>query len=150
MLKETIQDISSFGGNPIYLVVAFFFLMTKKYPEFWTLTVMFVIAYLVTMAIRFTFWEERPDHQKYKNLWEKFDSGGFPSLHAARAAMLALAVMFYFNNVIVTIALAAGVATTAYARVWLKRHHPRDVIAGIIIGAIIYFATAKFIIPFIF
>ena len=150
MLKETIQDISSFGGNPIYFATAFFFLITQKFAQLWTLAIMLVIAYLVTMAIRFTFWEERPDHQKYKNLWEKFDSGGFPSLHAARAAMLALVVMFYFNNVIVTIALAAGVATTAYARVWLKRHHPRDVIAGIIIGAIIYFATAKFIIPLIF
>ncbi|MEM4248128.1 MAG: phosphatase PAP2 family protein [Candidatus Nanoarchaeia archaeon] len=150
MLKETIQDISSFGGNPIYFAVAFFFLITKKYPEFWTMTLMLIIAYLVTMAIRFTWWEERPDHQKYKTAWEKFDSGGFPSLHAARAAMLALPIMFHFNNILVTIVLAVGVAATAYARVWLKRHHPRDVIAGIILGAIIYFATAKFIIPLIF
>jgi membrane-associated phospholipid phosphatase len=150
MLSEKIQDISSFGGDPIYFAVAFVFLITQKFAQLWTLAIMLIIAYLVTLAIRLAWWEERPDHQKYKNLWEKFDSGGFPSLHAMRATLLALVVMFYFNNMLAMIVFAAGIAATAYARVWMKRHLPRDVIAGIIIGIIIYFITANFIIPLFF
>jgi membrane-associated phospholipid phosphatase len=58
--------------------------------------------------------------------------------------------MFYFNNMLAMIVFAAGIAATAYARVWMKRHLPRDVIAGIILGIIIYFITANFIIPLFF
>jgi len=147
MLKESIQDISSFGGTPVYFATVGVFLITNKLPQFWLLTFTFVIAYLVTMAIRFTWWEERPDHEKYKNIWEKFDSGSFPSLHAMRATMLALVLIFFFNTVLATVVLVAGIAAVAYARIWLKRHHPRDVVVGIVLGIVIYYITANFIMP---
>jgi len=136
-MKNTIQDISSLGGNPIYFAVAFLFLITKHFREFWILTIAFVIAYLITMAIRFTWWQERPDKQKYHGLWEKFDSGSFPSLHAARATMLAIFVSIFYQNIFVWIAFIAAVVLVCWARVYLKRHRLIDVIIGALTGLII-------------
>ena len=144
-MKNTIQDISSLGGNPIYFIAALLFLITSHFREFWILTVAFIIAYLTTVAIRFTWWQERPDHQKYHNLWGKFDSGSFPSLHAARATMLAIVVAVFYQSIWVWIAFAAGVVLVCWARIYLKRHRIIDVIIGTLMGLLISFIAPQII-----
>lgn len=144
-MKNTIQDISSLGGNPIYFVAALLFLISNNLREFWTLTIAFVIAYLLTAGIRFVWWQERPDHQKYHNLWEKFDSGSFPSLHAARAVVLAVVVSVFYQNIWVAAAFAAAIFAVCWARIYLKRHRPIDVIAGVVLGLIISWVAPQII-----
>ena len=145
MLKETISDISSLGGNPVYFGFTFLFLATNHLKEFWALTVALILAYSLTMAIRVSWWQQRPDHQKYSDFWEKFDSGSFPSLHAIRATMLASSLIIFYQNIFVAIAFSGAVAAVCFARLWLKRHRAVDVVAGVIFGLIISWLAPQII-----
>jgi len=144
-MKNTIQDISSLGGNPVYFIAAFLFLITKHYYEFWSLTIALAMIYSIVMAIRFTWWTERPDHQKYHNLWEKFDSGSFPSLHAARATILAIIVSIFYQSWIAAVVFAIGIVFVCFARIYLKRHRLIDVAVGVLFGLIIGWVAPQII-----
>lgn len=144
-MKNTIQDISSLGGNPVYFTAALLFLISNNMREFWALTIAFIIAYLTTMVIRFTWWQERPDHQRYHNLWEKFDSGSFPSLHAARVTVLAVTVAVFYQNIWVAIAFAFGIFAVCFARIYLKRHRLIDVTIGTVMGLVLAWMVPQII-----
>ncbi|HIK00929.1 TPA: phosphatase PAP2 family protein [archaeon] len=133
---DLIPDISSLGGDPIYVASAFLFLITKNYAEFWALTIAFVIIYGVTATIRFFWWKKRPDGQNYANWFEKLKSGAFPSLHAGRATALAITLIGFYENFFVTVVFIAGIIAVCVTRVMLKRHNPIDVLVGAIFGIV--------------
>jgi len=144
-MKNTIQDISSLGGNPVYFIAAFLFLITNHIREFWILTLAFVIAYLLTAGIRIAWWTERPDHQKFNNLWQKFDSGSFPSLHSARVTIIAITAAAFYHNIWAYIVFAIAILAVCWARVFLKRHRLVDVAVGTLFGLIIAALTPQII-----
>ena len=68
---------------------------------------------------------------------ERYLAGGFPSVHSARIAALALGVHAYFPSALIMaggilVALAVG-----YSRIYLKKHNVIDVVGGFAIGIFI-------------
>lgn len=146
MLKENIQDISSLGGNAIYVITALIFLL---YPDgmvvFWQLLTAYFCVAIITVVTRIVHFSDRPDHQKYNGVLSKLDASGFPSLHAGRAAALTVIVLNYFQNTWVTVIGVLMILGVAVARVALKRHHVIDVMFGAILGVASALLTIKII-----
>lgn len=145
MLKENIQDISALGGNPVYLLFILLAFIAKLEKEFTILLIALLLAYAITAAIRLFWWTERPDKQRYKNLWQKFDSGSFPSLHAARATILFITLSLFYKNIFATTLFLSAILTVCFARVRLKRHRIIDVIFGVLLGLFAYFVAPQII-----
>ena len=59
---------------------------------------------------------------------------GFPSDHSAAAGLLAVLVLHWRR--LVGLAVAAGAAVVAWARVAAHVHHAQDVLAGLVLGAV--------------
>ena len=147
ILKENIQDISSLGGNAIYGIAALLFLFSPEGENvFWQLITAYIFVCIITIVTRFVHFSDRPDHQKYgRNIISKLDASGFPSLHAGRAAALAVIIMNYFQNSWVIIISILTILGVAIARVALKRHHVIDVMFGAILGVASALLTIKII-----
>ena len=81
---------------------------------------------LTTVALKYTVREKRPDND---------DMDSFPSGHTSSAMTGAV---FIHKRYGFTYALPAylGAIYTGYSRIQVNRHHPRDVIAGAVIGAV--------------
>jgi len=90
----------------------------------------FYLAYGTTMAstvaLKYTVREKRPDNN---------DRDSFPSGHTASAVAGAT---FIHKRYGFKYAIPAymGAIYTGYSRIQVNRHHPRDVIAGAVIGAL--------------
>ena len=150
MWLETIREISGFGGNPIYIVVMLSFLLTNHFTEFIQLLAAIILAYVIVMAIRFTFWTKRPDYKtKPKNIWEKFDEGSFPSMHVIRAVMLAVILSLFFSSLIITLITIATVLLVGWSRMYLNRHYLRDILISVPIGLGISYLTIAYMVPII-
>jgi len=81
---------------------------------------------LSTIALKYTIRAKRPDNN---------DRDSFPSGHTASAISGAV---FIHKRYGFEYALPAylGAFYTAYSRIQVNRHHPRDVLAGALIGAV--------------
>ena len=79
-----------------------------------------------TVALKYTVREKRPDND---------DRDSFPSGHTSSAMTGAV---FIHRRYGFTYAIPAylGVIYTGYSRIHVNRHHPRDVLAGAVIGAV--------------
>ena len=88
---------------------------------------------LATVALKYTVREKRPDNN---------DRDSFPSGHTASAISGAVFIHKRYG-LSYALPLYAGAIYTGYSRIQVNRHHPRDVAAGAIIGALSswYFTT---------
>jgi membrane-associated phospholipid phosphatase len=136
-LEENIQDISSLGGLPFFLVMiagaAFFDLKLA-----FLLIAGLVCCYAAIALIRLVWFRNRPKPEKYTTFWGRIDASSFPSLHAMRAAFLSTLGADIAGYSAPAIALAL-IATSAvmWARVRKKRHFASDVIFGALLGIIL-------------
>lgn len=130
-----IRDVAGMGGFPISTLITLLFLFINI-NIFFQLLVAFAIAYGLTIIGRALFWKQRPKKRKYKNFLEKIDAGSFPSLHSARAGVLVTILSNFFANNFITGLLIISAIGVAWARVYLKKHFPVDVITGLVIGAV--------------
>ena len=133
MWKGLIRDIAGMGGFPISTLITLIFLFINT-TVFFQLLISFAIAYGLTIIGRTILFKERPKKKKHKNIFEKIDAGSFPSLHSARAAVLAVILSIAVSNNKITILFVLSALGVAWARVKLYKHYPVDVIAGLIIG----------------
>lgn len=135
--REFLEDVKAFGGLPIYLVlIVLFFILGYKTMSV-RLAIGLFLAYALTSSIRFLFFKERPDKQKYRGFAQKIDASSFPSLHAMRASCLAVLIILFFSNMWITCIAIIAAISVALVRVLQKRHYSADVIAGLIFGVII-------------
>lgn len=139
--KEFLEDIKAFGGLPIYLfLIALFFILDYTAMGV-RLAIGLFLAYALTSSIRFVFFKQRPDKQKFKGLAQKIDASSFPSLHAMRAGCLAVLLIIFFGNFWITIISIIAAICVALVRVVQKRHFASDVIAGLIFGVLVAFVS---------
>ena len=89
---------------------------------YWT----FGTTMATTVALKYTVKEKRPDNN---------DRDSFPSGHTASTISSAV---FIHRRYGFTYAIPAylGAVYTGYSRIHVNRHHPRDVFAGAVIGAV--------------
>jgi membrane-associated phospholipid phosphatase len=135
--REFLEDVKAFGGLPIYLALIAVFFVLGYVSMSVRLLIGLVLAYALTSSIRFIFFRQRPDKQKFKGLAQKIDASSFPSLHAMRAGCLAILLIVFFSNFWITVISIIAAVCVALVRVVQKRHFASDVIVGLIFGAII-------------
>ena len=140
--QQHIYEFTSFGGIIIYLLTAIFFLFLGNLGMFYRLLIGIFLIYLIVITIKIFYFKNRPRKYKYSNFIEKIDASSFPSVHSARSAFLAAALMNYFGNFAVSITLTILVAVVAYSRIYLKTHDVRDVAAGIALGLALFFIVS--------
>ena len=135
------RDLTSFGSLWFYIILMLFFLIQENYQVFKKLIVGFVLIYGITIIIRSIWFKNRPKKYSYNNYIEKLDAASFPSLHATRISFLGLFFASYFNNFMLSFLIVVLVLIVLYARTYLKKHDWKDVIAGFIIGILVYLAV---------
>lgn len=95
-----------------------------------------VLAVFV-LAIKFTIRRQRPEGD-WGAIYRNTDPHSFPSGHAARTAMLAvLALGLGFTTL--GLLLLVWMALVSLARVWMGVHYLSDILAGILLGALVGF-----------
>lgn len=133
---NTLHDLSSLGGLPIF-IVSIFLLYFSNEQLAGRLLISLLVCYVLISILRLAFFRERPIKKKYKNLFQKIDASSFPSLHAMRAGVLAVVFAKVFNNPLVTGFLVIAMIGVVIARVLLKKHWISDVVVGLVLGAIV-------------
>ena len=87
----------------------------------------------MTMALKYTVKEKRPDNS---------DEDSFPSGHTSTTVNSAV-FMHKRYGLSYALPLYAGAIYTGYSRIHSNRHHPKDVVAGALLGTVSawYFTT---------
>jgi len=139
--SDFFRDFSALGSLWLYLLAVLIFFMFRNYMLLNKLAIGLVLMQSAVIIIRTFYFKERPNKYPYKSYIERIDASSFPSLHSARITFLAIAFMNYYNEMIFSILLAALAVIVMYSRIYLKKHDLKDVLAGAILGAIVYFAV---------
>lgn len=97
-----------------------------------------VVAYAVSDALKLVVREDRPCQSLRVVTLEACPAPGdwsFPSNHAAVATAAAVALLFVSRRFGAVAAVAA--CAMAVSRVWVGAHYPHDVVAGVLVGALV-------------
>ena len=100
-----------------------------------------ILIYLIVIFVKLIYFKNRPEKIPYSSMIERLDASSFPSLHAARTGFLGIIFIKFFNNMIISVILAVLTVLICYSRVYLKKHDAKDVIAGIVLGILVYFGV---------
>jgi membrane-associated phospholipid phosphatase len=112
-------------------------------------------SYLFGSLVKLCYYKPRPNEQAYKNLFQKIDASSFPSVHTSNSFIVAFFGVYSWltNNSFLYAALwFLFFAIISLSRIALKKHHPIDILAGVIFGMCIVAlvaAYATYIIKFI-
>lgn len=136
--SDFFRDFTAFGSLWFYLIAILIFLIIKNYNIFIKLLIGLLLIYAVVIFIRTFYFKNRPKKYHYTSFIEKLDASSFPSLHSARAAFLSIVLMNFFNNIAFSAFIFVLIIIITYSRIYLKKHDLKDVLAGIIIGLIVY------------
>lgn len=131
------KKISKFASFEVFVLLFFVFVFFTP-PFFVNYGAFLVVSTGVIYLIKHFYPTKRPDDEgmKRKYFWQKTDLSSFPSAHAARTSGL-FALGLYSFSILANVFLFLYMAIICYARVVSKRHYVKDVVAGVLIGAII-------------
>lgn len=104
--------------------------------------VVVVVAYGVDAVLKLAVREDRPCQSLHMRTLEACPAPGdwsFPSNHTAIAAAAAVALVFVSRR-LGAVAVIAAPAMGA-SRVWVGAHYPHDVLAGLVVGALVALAA---------
>lgn len=135
VLDEFFSAITSFG-SPVFYILVILVLFKLGIPFAISLFLSLIFVELFCIAIKLIYRKERPVEQARDNIYNKIDANSFPSVHSARISLIAAMFSLYFKDTpifIISIIIMLGVG---YSRIYLKRHHSIDVLAGFLIGII--------------
>ena len=139
------RDITTFGGEIFYMLILICTIALSEYSLFWILLWGNVISIIVVILTRTLYFKPRPNKQTYSNWLEKMDASSFPSLHTARIWFLSLMFVQFFEYAIsITTVLILLATTTSYSRIYLKKHDLFDVLAGLILAIVLFYAAITF------
>ena len=106
-------------------------------PILWAEGILFPLIVILRLTIR----RERPSARDVRG-WEAWNRFSFPSYHAARIWVIALAISSQLPHLMIsTVSMAMIVCAS---RLVLHRHYLSDVLAGSLIGGLAYHAAALF------
>ena len=142
--SDFFRDITSFASLWWYLLIALVFFVNKNYDIFIKLVIGLLIIYFIAILIRTFYFKPRPKKYSYNSYIEKLDASSFPSLHSSRAVFMSIILMKFFNNFALSALLAVLTIIIAYSRIQLKKHDLMDVLAGVVVGTVVY-SIANFI-----
>ena len=130
--------ITSLVGLPYVILITIGLWSFEKIKIMEEFVLAIVICEVVIYTIRYFYFRPRPigKTENFTSLFERLDESSFPSIHAARAGIFAviLSQMIPMKAKILLWIMSGAVCVS---RIYLKRHHPSDVIVGGILGLII-------------
>ncbi|ELR20579.1 PAP2 superfamily domain containing protein [Acanthamoeba castellanii str. Neff] len=137
--------------SPLFILLSFFYLDPASVAKVKYLYIMLFVDILLTGGIKFLTKRTRPSYNK-GGLFVGPDIFSFPSGHSSRAMLLAHVSIFVFGWQ--SPWRAAGVmcwaALVAVSRLALGRHFLTDVMGGLTLGALEFWATFLFLQRFVF
>ncbi len=133
------KDITIFGGTYFYILILTITIILKQYNNAIKLTIAWILITLLSITIRYFYFKPRPKIKKYNNIIEKIDASSFPSMHAGRSTILFLFLTTIIKNPPLQILILFIWINILLSRIILKKHYIIDVIAGTILGIIIYY-----------
>lgn len=138
MMRRLLEEVTCLGGVVFYTLVLIALVVFEQYSIFFSLFLIFLIIYAVTAIIRIFYFKNRPEKMEHHSFLGRMDASSFPSVHAARVTVLAifLIVLFPGNPRMAILAILLGLLVL-YSRIYLKKHDYIDLLAGVIIGAIL-------------
>lgn len=137
---ELIEDMKCLGGFWLYLIISFVFLILGEFAWGVLLLVSLAVAFVVIILVRLAYFKPRPAPYKIKGVYSRIDASSFPSMHSARAAILAVILSYYFRSPALTAVFVVCALGVSAARVVSRKHFLTDVIAGLVLGVVIAFA----------
>lgn len=141
LIQEGFRDLTVFGSMILYMAAVLLFILLRMLDL--ALGMLYSVAVLlaVAVAVRLIYFKKRPEDRgkkvEYDSIIYRIDRSSFPSVHSARAAILAVALFMVteLNSVrALGVLLAAG---AVLSRVVLKKHSIEDAVAGALIGTAI-------------
>ncbi len=142
---DTFKQIGTLGSYQFHAIILSMFFLTGLYSEFIFLLIGYFIMKAFAIPIRLILFENRPNPEKYTNIFEKISASSFPSLHASRALFLYLFLIQFFKfDIAITFFLSGILIVVLYSRIYLKRHFTMDVVFGATLGTIIFFILTRF------
>ena len=143
-INSLFVDITALGGissTAIILLMVWFLIDAALFKQLLSGILATIFSVII---IRLVYFRDRPKKQVFGNIIERIEASSFPSLHAARSSFMALAFIYYFDILVLNIIIVVVALLISYSRVYLKKHYWSDIIAGWILGAIVYYLTTFF------
>src|SRR3989339_1526129 len=134
LLDDTLGAITSFG-SPVFYILIILVLLKFNVSLAMPLLGALIFVELFCVIIKIIYRKERPVEQARDNIYNKIDANSFPSIHSARISLIAVMFSLFYKDAPTIIACVLVVLCVGYSRIYLKRHHPTDVLAGFLIGA---------------
>jgi len=134
---EYIRDLTSFG-NPIFLIIISYLALGIGIG-FMTIIIILIINELIGSFVKYFFHKNRPLKQKFRNAFEKIDSGSFPSIHSSRTMFTYLFIAYNRPETLIIMLLL--IAVVGYSRIFLKKHFLIDVLGGYFLGLLLFFTS---------
>ena len=135
---ETFRDVSALGSFLFLCVVAVFFLFLDYKISLKIVVGLFIVEF-VGALIKIVFHKTRPNKAGFSNIFEKIDSGSFPSIHSARVMLLALVVLPFLSSPFALLFTALSVILVGVSRIVLNKHFFVDVLAGFVFGLLVWY-----------
>lgn len=142
LLNTIMRDITSLGSAEISGII-FLGLLSLGRNE---LALQFLVANAICMAsiyvIRLLFFRARPGRvrQRYATIFHRMDASSFPSIHAYRSALIPVVLSQGLGFFSVALLWVVGISI-ALSRLYMKKHHPTDVLVGFVLGLLVSYAV---------
>jgi len=135
ILDRFFSSVTLFG-NPAFYLLILIFLFKINHSSAIKLAIAMLATETACAIIKFAYPKQRPIPRPNKKFFERYDASSFPSIHTARITTLAfMANSFYKDSLLFFISILL-VILVGYSRIFLKHHYFKDVIGGIVFGAI--------------
>ncbi len=138
---------------PLYLIIIVFVFKKLKRKALITLLFFALLVFLADQSsvhlFKNVFERLRPCHNSAIQELVHTVNGkcggkyGFVSSHAANTFALAVFLVFFFRNNLVSLSILIWAAVVSYSRIYLGVHYVFDVIGGAALGSIIGFVVIK-------
>ena len=136
------RDLSGLGSSGLYFLLIIFFFIQGHERIALQLIVGYCATYVISGIIKLTYFKDRPKKQNYHDGLEKIDASAFPSVHSSRAILIALLLSKNFQTTpwfLTVIALLV-----CYSRIKVHKHDWKDVLGGIVLGALAFWTISYF------
>lgn len=131
------RDVSAYGGFPFYGMVIIAFFLLGELVFAYNLAISLIVITLIIALARLAYFKPRPGmkRKKYPTFYERIDNSSFPSIHAARAVMISMALFSKFAMLLPLVILMT--ILVLMTRIYFKRHDVVDLTVGVIIGLVL-------------
>ncbi len=140
-LRRSMEMLTFIGSGyccfPLY-VMALAFAWQSVTPLLAPILRAEVVLFPLVVALRLAIRRERPCIRVVRG-WEAWNRFSFPSYHAARICVIALAISAQMPHLIPTMVCMAMIVCST--RLVLHRHYLSDVLAGSILGCFVYYVV---------